>query len=551
MLFGGTVTAKGGKDIRYVKTTESPYDYRQEQDGRSVRLMSLAADSETGEIIPFSAISGEYCYAYLPAEVGFEVKTVEIPTYTETALQYGFQIEELSARGVMKGFEDGSFRESRTLTRAEMAAVFARLFSVKPEGKPEFSDIPADSWYGGYVAALTELGIFQKDQFFQPDSPVAREQLTAMLWRMLGQMGYEQKAEEFDFSQYRDIDEVSNYAKEAYKGLLSNGYIVLKDVDEHEFENFADDEFFLNPSKPVTRGECADVLKCLIETVIERHAPAIRRDGAPEAEIPVLDGSTSTYSITRNIYWQYYENCQNHPGFPKAHSKTSNSYKRLIDGEVEMIFVPDPSEEIREYAAQKNVKLQYIPIANEALIFFTGNGSKADRITTEQLQRIYIENKIDSWKEISGEDAVLVPYCRNNDSGSHAQMEQFILNGRDIHADIQKERTSWIMSSILTDVNDFNRENPGKWAMGYSLYYYYIENKTILGPLDLKLLSVDGVAPSEETISSGAYPYTTHYYAVIREADQERLSPFITLMQGDFGDMIVANSGLGVIPHEQ
>ena len=103
------------------------------------------------------------------------------------------------------------------------------------------------------------------------------------------------------------------------------------------------------------------------------------------------------------------------------------------------------------------------------------------------------------------------------------------------------------MSSILTDVDDFNRENPGKYAMGYTLYYYYVANQNVLGPFDLKLMKINGVEPTEENIANGAYPYTTNYYAVIRDEENPKVAKFVELMQSDFGKDIIRNSGLGVI----
>jgi len=41
-------------------------------------------------------------------------------------------------------------------------------------------------------------------------------------------------------------------------------------------------------------------------------------------------------------------------------------------------------------------------------------------------------------------------------------MEQFILDGKEISEDISRERTSIMMSSILTEVDYYNRKNEGK-----------------------------------------------------------------------------------------
>ncbi len=530
-------------DVKYVKSTEK-YDYGSD-------YIWLAADGNG--IIPFSVepLDG-YTYAYAPEISEIRIEKIEPVKFTDTnennIYENNIYIEEMSARGVLTGYEDGTFRPTKVLTRAEMAAVFARLFSVEPSDESScFSDIPDSYWGRGYIMALVDRGVFKRDEKFNPDAEITREQLTAMTYRMLTDMGCAGETGEYDFTAYTDTDSISDYAKKAYNDLLVNYYRLLRHVDYGDEFDTSDDRFSFEPQKSVTRYECADFLYGFIRDFFRNNAPAIKRDGAPSEEIPVLDGSTSTYNITRNIYWQYYLNYENHPNFPKQHSKTSNSYKRLIDGEVEMIFVPDPSGDVKNYAEEKGVKLKYIPIANEAMIFFTANDNKADNITTEQLHNIYINNGIKNWSEIGGDDAELVPFCRNTDSGSHAQMEKFILDGGEINETISREHTSWIMSSILTEVDDFNKNNTGKYAIGYSLYYYYFNNQTILGPVDLKLMKINGVEPTEETIADGTYPLTTNYYAVIRDEENEKVDNFLNLMRSGFGDEIIKMSGMGVI----
>ena len=544
------VPALAKTDIKYIKSTEV-YDYGD-------KYVWLAAD-ENG-IIPLSQAPFDgYTYAYTSSSDEIKIQKVEPLKFCDTGENFtggledditfvDMYIDEMSARKVLSGYEDGTFRPARELTRAEMAAVFARMFSIAPSDKSScFSDVSDNHWCRGYIMALTDKGVFAQDEKFNPDEKITREQLTSMTYRMLADMGYIAETDGYDFSSYCDFDIVSNYAEEPYKSLIANNYRPLVKVDYKEEMDSSDDEYFLEPQRNVTRYECAMFLYDFIRDFFINNAPAIKRDDAPDVEIPIIDGSTSTYPITQNIYLAYYLNSDNHPNQPKSHSKTSNAYKRLIDGEVEMIFVPDPSEDIKNYADEKGVKLKYIPIANEALIFFTSNSNSADNITTEQLHNIYVNNNINNWSEIGGDDAELVPYCRNNDSGSHAQMEKFILDGKEIDSTISTEHISWFMSSILTEVDSFNKENPGKYAMGYSLYYYYFTNQSILGPLDLKLMSIDGVNPTEETIADGTYPYTTNYYAVIRDEENEKVLKFAELMQSEFGDEIIRQSGMGVI----
>jgi len=540
-----TSDTPNGNMIKHLKSEEG-YDY-----GNTAYIIR---DKETKQIIPLSIgpLDG-YSYAYLPENSDFTVEKVEKYTTPFNDLgdkyKYDLYINEITAREVVVGFEDGSFKPDKELTRAEMATIFTRMFSV-PETRSAscFEDIPEKHWAKEYIMALVDTGVFMKDTNFNPDSVITREQLVAMTFRMLSDMRkIELQENEADFSKYKDMGKVSDYAKDAYKTLTQEGYHLLVELVDHEFMDIADDELFWHPQQAVTRSECCEFLYQFIRTFFVNHAPAILLETAPQVEIPVLDGSTSTYAITQNIYSAYYRNYDNHPDFPKAHSKTVASYKRLIDGDVEMIFVPDAGEEVLKYAEEKNVKLKFIPIADEALIFFTGTKNNVDNITTEQLHDIYVNNGITNWKELGGDDGTLAAYCRNEDSGSHAQMEQFILDGKKINENISKERTSIMMSSILTEVDDYNRKNEGNYAMGYSLFYYYLVNSSVLGPLNLKFLSIDGIAPTEETISDGTYPYTTSYYAVIRDGENNpKVDAFAELMQGEFGQLIAAQSGLGV-----
>ena len=543
-----TSDTPNGNIIKYLKSAES-YDY-----GNTAYIIR---DKETKQIIPLSIgpLDG-YSYAYLPENSDFTVEKVEKYTTPFNDLgekyKYDSYINEITAREVVVGYEDGCFKPDKELTRAEMATIFTRMFSVpKTRSASCFEYIPENHWAKEYIMALVDKGVFMKDTNFNPDSVITREQLIAMTFRMLSDMGkIEPQENETDFSKYKDMDKVSDYAKVAYKALTQENYHLLVELVDHEFMDTADDELFWCPQQAVTRVECCEFLYQFIRTFFNNHAPAILLETAPQVEIPVLDGSTSTYAITQNIYSAYYRNYDNHPNFPKAHSKTVASYKRLIDGEVEMIFVPDAGEEVLKYAEEKNVKLKFIPIADEALIFFTGTKNKVDNITTEQLHDIYVNNGITNWKELGGDDGTLAAYCRNEDSGSHAQMEQFVLAGEEINEDISRERTSIMMSSILTEVDDYNQKNEGNYAnyaMGYSLFYYYLVNSSVLGPLDLKFLSIDGIAPTEETISDGTYPYTTSYYAVIRDGENNpKVDAFAELMQGEFGQLIAAQSGLGV-----
>ena len=206
-----------------------------------------------------------------------------------------------------------------------------------------------------------------------------------------------------------------------------------------------------------------------------------------------------------------------------------------------------PSSDIVQYAKDNGVELELIPVAYDAMIFFTNKDNSIEGLTTEQISNIYVNNSYTNWKELGGPDALLYPYCRNNDSGSHAQMEKHFLKGNEINKQVQKE-TSYTMSNILTDVIDAKTQNPLGFGLGYSIYYYY-NNMFYFYPIEdeLKLVAVDGVMPNDKTIADGTYPLSDYTYIVLRkdtpkDAPARKMAEF---MLTESGQQCVENAGFG------
>ena len=69
------------------------------------------------------------------------------------------------------------------------------------------------------------------------------------------------------------------------------------------------------------------------------------------------------------------------------------------------------------------------------------------------------------------------------------------------------------MIGLLEAVADYDNSAD---ALGYTVYYYLTNMEQ--DKLDTsKLLSIDGVAPTNESIASGEYPYVNDFYVVIRK----------------------------------
>ena len=87
------------------------------------------------------------------------------------------------------GYDDGTFRPNSNMTRAEAAAIFARLVSEQKDetikGTSTFTDVKSGEWYAKYVSYLEKYGIIKgyNDNTFHPDESVTRAEFVAMAVR--------------------------------------------------------------------------------------------------------------------------------------------------------------------------------------------------------------------------------------------------------------------------------------------------------------------------------------------------------------------------------
>ena len=106
---------------------------------------------------------------------------------------YEKSVDRLSALSILKGYEDGTFKADKTITRAEFAAVVVRALGYEASAKAAmgasmYKDIPAGNWATGYINVASGLKVINGvgDNNFAPDAPVKYEEAITMLVRALG-----------------------------------------------------------------------------------------------------------------------------------------------------------------------------------------------------------------------------------------------------------------------------------------------------------------------------------------------------------------------------
>ena len=96
---------------------------------------------------------------------------------------------KLISLGAVTGFEDGTFRPHLNVSRAQFTVMLSRAMGLTPAHEPDlnFTD-SVPGWAAGYVAAAVARGLVTgfDDGTFRPDEPITREQLAVMTTRALG-----------------------------------------------------------------------------------------------------------------------------------------------------------------------------------------------------------------------------------------------------------------------------------------------------------------------------------------------------------------------------
>lgn len=161
-------------------------------------------DTFGNEIYPLST------WEVTPSEEG-EYPFTDIATHADRAY-----IDRAANMGLVSGYEDGTYRPSAQVTRAQIVKLLTNALGLEHTEEAPFTDI------GSYadetkqqIAAAYEAGIIQgTDGKFRPNEPVTRAQLALMIAR-----AYTYMTDEGIDTTVSSFSDISNYNEEAQKAM--------------------------------------------------------------------------------------------------------------------------------------------------------------------------------------------------------------------------------------------------------------------------------------------------------------------------------------------
>ena len=201
---------------------------------------------------------------------------------------------------------------------------------------------------------------------------------------------------------------------------------------------------------------------------------------------------------------------------------------------IDLVLATYPNADERQAAAEAGVDLVYVPFCYDAFVFMVNEVNPVDSLAVSQIREIYM-GQHKNWAELGGVSQQLYAYQRPHGSGSQTAMEEMVMQG----LEIDSVEDNYISDGMAEAVSQIGNYSNGPGAIGYS-YLYYV-NKLVENS-GIKVLSVDGVAPTDENLQSGTYPFTVNYYAVYRKGDANT-EAFVSWLVGEEGQKAVRQAG--------
>ena len=251
-----------------------------------------------------------------------------------------------------------------------------------------------------------------------------------------------------------------------------------------------------------------------------------------ETDLPLLNGATALYPVYSAFAQAVYPKKKYNLYMGEvACNNTIRAYEKLVNKTTDIIFVASPSKRQLEEADKAGVSFRYTPIGKEAFVFFVNSQNPVSDLTIEQLQAIY-SGEITNWKVLGGNDEIIRPFQRNENSGSQTAFVHFMQEKTIMEP--ATENVHYIMEPIVTQTADYT--NYGN-AIGFSFRFYV---KEMVKNEKIKILKINGVYPDLETIGNGAYPLSSSFFAItLTDNNKLNVTKFLDWIVSEQGQYLV------------
>lgn len=253
-------------------------------------------------------------------------------------------------------------------------------------------------------------------------------------------------------------------------------------------------------------------------------------------ELPRIDGASAAFPVYSAFVNAVYPNTKEtelHGGVFE-YNTTTGGYEMLAGRKTDIFIGAGPSKAQVAYAEQCGTEFVYTQIGWEAFVFFVHKDNPINSLTVEQIKGIY-SGEITNWSEVGGNNEKIIPFQRDEGSGSQSMMIRFMGDTPLMEAET---RTIRGMGAVVEQVVDYQSR---AGSIGYS-FRYYLEG--IVQNPEVKMIAVEGIAPTAENIQNSTYPIIAPVYAVTYENNPNpNVARLVAWILSEEGQYIIEQTG--------
>ncbi|KXG75279.1 S-layer homology domain-containing protein [Thermotalea metallivorans] len=193
-------------------------------------------------------------------------------------------VNKLIELGVIKGYEDNTFRPDNTITRAEFSTVIRKAFQLDFIDGNSFTDTN-HHWAGKEIHTLVAKGIIDKSEYgtkYSPDEKITRIEMAKMIVRAMG----------LDAEAKEKANQTTTFADDKNIKAKDKGYIII--ASENKIINGYPDNTF-KPNGKATRAEASTMVIKALDVLKEQQAKKEQIDKLRDA-----DGIIDTAKLEKN-----------------------------------------------------------------------------------------------------------------------------------------------------------------------------------------------------------------------------------------------------------
>jgi stage V sporulation protein SpoVS len=130
------------------------------------------------------------------------------------------QINAWVGKGLINGYEDGTFRPDNNITRAEFMALVNRAFNYQEKVEIDYKDVADTAWYADLIKIAQAAGYISgyEDGTMKPNNPISRQEAATIIMKILGLEENSPGADRF-----KDATSIPAWSKGAVGAVASSG----------------------------------------------------------------------------------------------------------------------------------------------------------------------------------------------------------------------------------------------------------------------------------------------------------------------------------------